>query len=153
MDTCTCTAESLCCPSETVTTLLTGYNPIQNKKFFFFFFFKKKGYYKHNTKSMIIHRKINNKLKNMCTTCYQRLIYYTILKNPWENDDQPIRICKVNSHTTAWVPNKLVTRTLNFANWRRVCVLSHVWLFMTSWTVANQAPLSIEFSKQEYWSG
>ena len=83
MDTCTCTAESLCCPSETVTTLLTGYNPIQNKKFFFFL--KKKGYYKHNTKSMIILEKLkskDNKLKNMCTTCYQRLIYYTILKNP-----------------------------------------------------------------------
>ena len=25
-------------------------------------------------------------------------------------------------------------------------------LFMTLWTVANQAPLSIGFSKQEYWS-
>ena len=26
-------------------------------------------------------------------------------------------------------------------------------LFMTLWTVANQAPLSTGFSKQEYWSG
>ena len=24
---------------------------------------------------------------------------------------------------------------------------------MTPWTVARQAPLSMEFSKQEYWSG
>ena len=24
---------------------------------------------------------------------------------------------------------------------------------MTSWTVAHQAPLSMEFSRQEYWSG
>ena len=31
--------------------------------------------------------------------------------------------------------------------------LSHVWLFVTSWTVACQAPLSMEFSRQEYWSG
>ena len=31
--------------------------------------------------------------------------------------------------------------------------VSHVHLFVTSWTVALQAPLSIEFSKQEYWSG
>ena len=29
----TCTAESFCCPPETVTTLLIGYAPIQNKKF------------------------------------------------------------------------------------------------------------------------
>ena len=28
-----------------------------------------------------------------------------------------------------------------------------VWLFVTPWTVAYQAPLSMEFSRQEYWSG
>ena len=28
-----------------------------------------------------------------------------------------------------------------------------VRLFVTPWTVACQAPLSMEFSKQEYWSG
>ena len=31
--------------------------------------------------------------------------------------------------------------------------LSHVWLFVTPWTVVCQAPLSMEFSRQEYWSG
>ena len=30
--------------------------------------------------------------------------------------------------------------------------LSHVQLFVTSWTVASQGPLSMEFSRQEYWS-
>ena len=30
---------------------------------------------------------------------------------------------------------------------------SHVWVFVTLWTVAHQAPLSIGFSSQEYWSG
>ena len=34
-----------------------------------------------------------------------------------------------------------------------VCKLSHVQLFATPWTVACQAPLSMEFSRQEYWSG
>ena len=33
MDTCICMAESLCCSPETITTLLTGYTPIQNTKF------------------------------------------------------------------------------------------------------------------------
>ena len=33
-----------------------------------------------------------------------------------------------------------------------VCVLSCVWLFVTPWTVAHHAPLSMEFSRQEYWS-
>ena len=31
--------------------------------------------------------------------------------------------------------------------------LSHVRLFVIPWTVAYQAPLSMEFSRQEYWSG
>ena len=31
--------------------------------------------------------------------------------------------------------------------------LSCVWLFATPWTVALQAPLSVEFSRQEHWSG
>ena len=30
---------------------------------------------------------------------------------------------------------------------------SHVWLFATLWPVACQAPLSMGFSRQEYWSG
>ena len=34
-----------------------------------------------------------------------------------------------------------------------MCVLSHVQLFAALWTVAYQAPLSMEFSGQEYWSG
>ena len=32
-------------------------------------------------------------------------------------------------------------------------LLSRVWLFATPWTVAYQAPLSMVFSRQEYWSG
>ena len=31
--------------------------------------------------------------------------------------------------------------------------LSRVRLFATPWTVAYQAPQSMEFSRQEYWSG
>ena len=38
----------------------------------------------------------------------------------------------------------------------RECVcqsLSHVRLFLTPWTVVRQVPLSMELSRQEYWSG
>ena len=35
----------------------------------------------------------------------------------------------------------------------KVKSLSRVWLFATPWTVAYQAPLSLGFSRQEYWSG
>ena len=37
-----------------------------------------------------------------------------------------------------------------------MCVLSRfprICLFATLWTVAHQAPLSMGFSKKEYWSG
>ena len=36
------------------------------------------------------------------------------------------------------------------------CMLScfsHVQLLVTPWTIARQAPLSMGFSRQEYWSG
>ena len=39
--------------------------------------------------------------------------------------------------------------------WDSYCMLSYfrrVWLFATRWTVAHQAPLSMWFSRQEYWS-
>ena len=35
----------------------------------------------------------------------------------------------------------------------RVQLLSHVRLFAAPWTVAHQVPLSMEFSRQEYWNG
>ena len=39
---------------------------------------------------------------------------------------------------------------------QHACILSHtshVQLFVITWTVALQAPLSMEFPRQEYWSG
>ena len=32
-------------------------------------------------------------------------------------------------------------------------MISHVQLFVTPWTVACQASLSLAYSRQEYWSG
>ena len=44
--------------------------------------------------------------------------------------------------------------TYNLARVRiSVKSLSQVWLFVTPWTAAFQAPLSMGFSRQEYWSG
>ena len=43
-----------------------------------------------------------------------------------------------------------------FSNVLHACVLSRfsrVQLFATLWTVARQAPLSMGFSREEYWSG
>ena len=35
----------------------------------------------------------------------------------------------------------------------KVKSLSHVWLFTNPWTATYQAPLSMGFSRQEYWNG
>ena len=35
----------------------------------------------------------------------------------------------------------------------KVKSLSRIQLFATPWTIAYQAPLSMEFSREEYWSG
>ena len=38
-------------------------------------------------------------------------------------------------------------------NWEQLVLLGRVWLSVTPWTVAHQAPLSMGFSRQEYWGG
>ena len=66
------------------------------------------------------------------------------------------------SPTGSPAPGILQARTLewvaiSFSNtwkWKvKVKLLSCVWLLVTPWTVAYQAPLSMGFSRQEYWSG
>ena len=60
------------------------------------------------------------------------------------------------------VPGILQARTLEWAaisfsnawKWKvKVKSLSCVWLLVAPWTVAHQAPPSMGFSRQEYWSG
>ena len=60
------------------------------------------------------------------------------------------------------IPGILQARTLewvaiSFSNawkWKlKVKSISRVWLLATPWTVAHQAPPSMGFSRQEYWSG
>ena len=38
-------------------------------------------------------------------------------------------------------------------SFQHMCLLSFVWLCVTPWTAAHQAPLSMGFPKQEYWNG
>ena len=64
----------------------------------------------------------------------------TRLPHPW---DSPGKNTGVGCHFL-----------LHARKWKvKVKSLSHVWLFVTPWTVAYQAPLSMGFSRQEYWSG
>ena len=57
----------------------------------------------------------------------------------------PLELCKME-----------ISERINTIHFRPRCCawsLSHVRLFVTPWTVAYQAPLSMWFSSQEYWSG
>ena len=62
-------------------------------------------------------------------------------------------ICKVRIN----VIQKLIKIRTNLAlenlDTSKVKSLSNVWLFATLWTVAYQAPPSMGFSRQDYWSG
>ena len=58
-------------------------------------------------------------------------------------------------NTSACIPPILI-QLLNKRPSMHVCVLSHfccVQLCAVIWTVSHQAPLSMGFSRQEYWSG
>ena len=81
---------------------------------------------------------------------------------------KPLQLCPTlcdpigSSPSGSPVPGILQARTLewvaiSFSNaWRwkgKVKSLSRVWLLVTPWTAAHQAPPSTGFSRQEYWSG
>ena len=62
--------------------------------------------------------------------------------------------CHISSDCDPASP--LTGRHLWLHSCEHACVLSHfscVPLFVTPWTIARQAPLSMGFSRQEYWSG
>ena len=71
-----------------------------------------------------------------------------------------IRLRREGKNSLQYVSVIYKTRKKSFgkvtAQLVRLCVcwvISHARLFMTPWTVAHQAPLSMGFSRQEYWSG
>ena len=82
----------------------------------------------------------------------------------WSITNQCLTLCdpRDSSPPGSTVPGTLQARTLewvaiSFSNaWKRkvkVKSLSRVLLLATPWTAAHQAPLSMGFSRQEYWSG
>ena len=57
-----------------------------------------------------------------------------------------------DKHTDQWSR----TENAEIRSYACMCMLScfnHVWLFVTLWAVARQVPLSVGFSRQDYWSG
>ena len=62
----------------------------------------------------------------------------------WDTDMN----CLISIYHSLWTLRKCI---------KVICLyvqsLSHIWLFVTSWTVAHQIPLSIGLSRQKYCSG
>ena len=56
----------------------------------------------------------------------------------------------LQARTLEWLPFPSPMRESEKWKWSRSV---SVWLFMTPWTAAYQAPPSMGFSRQEYWSG
>ena len=63
----------------------------------------------------------------------------------WQRDMTP----HLSSHGIA----HLLVEKRNITIMCCVELLSHVWIFVTPWTVAHQASLSLGIHRQEYWSG
>ena len=58
--------------------------------------------------------------------------------------------CNLQRHPKSEPPNCDAPK---FRSHRKhVCMLSYVQLFVTPWSIARQTPLSLGFSRQEYWS-
>ena len=71
----------------------------------------------------------------------------TYLDNRWELDNS------MNSYLASYRHRWLnIEISIEMSVCTECALLSRVRLFVTPWTVACQAPLSIQFSRQEYWS-
>ena len=107
--------------------------------------------YKSSTPTTALDQHININLKGMV--------------NQIPSTNQPVR-SKVRdlspTHTWYWreeLEDVFLFDTWEGGGWKSQVVLmcmlslfSRVGLFVTPWTVADQAPLSVGFSRQEYWS-
>ena len=69
-------------------------------------------------------------------------------KAPWPQEQGDIEVSLV-----AVTKFRIVYRGMSFHACVHALSLSRVQLLVTLWTVAHQASLSMEFSRQEYWSG
>ena len=99
---------------------------------------------------------LRNALPSLCKGCGE--------EGSWNPSDQGMSgwgNTKLQNRQTWWksaVSNCGTSAQSLISSLASVCVcvcysLNHAQLFATPWTVAHQSPLSMGFSRQEYWSG
>ena len=77
-------------------------------------------------------------------------------RSPGEGNGYPLQYSFLENSMdrgTWWITFHEVTKRLVLVDKCECSFLSGVQLFATAWTAAHQAPLSMEFSRKEYWSG
>ena len=75
-------------------------------------------------------------------------------KGVWGQDGSTVNVLVLSDGATSGQKAESM-QPEETAFYPRVCMLSHfshVRLFATLWTVAHQAPVSLGFSRQKYWS-
>ena len=141
-DTCICVAEFFCCPSETITALLIS-NVVQVLSLSCWTLRRQ------TSLSFIISRSL---LKlTLIISAVKSLQSCPTLCDPIDGSPPGSAVPGIlQARTLEWV-------AISFSNtwkWKvKVKWLSRVRLFETPWTAAYQAPPSMGFSRQEYWSG
>ena len=79
------------------------------------------------------------------------------LSGQFSKEDMQVTQKHMKRCLTLLIIREMQIKTIVTYNLARVRIsvksLSQVWLFVTPWTAAFQAPLSMGFSRQEYWSG
>ena len=85
----------------------------------------------------------------LCCCCCQVASVDSVRPHRWQPTRLPLPGI-LQARVLEWV-------AISFSSawkWKvKVKPLSCVWLFATPWTAAHEAPLSMGFSRQEYWSG
>ena len=64
-----------------------------------------------------------------------------------------LRVTAASGLVSGWLPDPVPCSFTFQRGYVKVKSLSRVRLFATPWTAAYQAPPSVGFSRQEYWSG
>ena len=80
---------------------------------------------------------------------FPRIIQYSCLENSADRGAW-WAIIHGGAKGQTWLINIFFSWHLCVCVWE--CSVAHVRLLATPWTVARQAPLSMEFFRQEYWS-
>ena len=105
------------------------------------------------------HDWVTNTHRQITILCESKIILSPLIGKRvlWKTNTQSTqadKVCNTHRMSTPDTEEKAVEKWK--CNARSCCVLSRfsrVRLFATPWTVARQAPLSMGFSRQEYWSG